>query len=85
MTNDSAQLKPVSTDSGSRGIHLVHSRSWQSKERRASVSAVEPSRTLAVRHIRESQGAATLSLGFAAVAAPLVWLGHAMMRWFHLI
>jgi len=38
-----------------------------------------------VRQIRESHTIATLSLAAAALVAPLVWLGHAILHWMHVI
>ncbi len=68
-----------------RGIHLVYSRDWKRNKERSISTMQTNDNTQPVRHIRESHAIATLSLAGAALVAPLVWVGHAVLRWLHVI
>ncbi len=84
MIQDNAALRPKPRPSPSRGIHLVHSRAWQGDDQRRPLMP-ERSQTPQVRHVRESRTVATLTLGIAALSAPAVWIGHAILHWLHLL
>jgi hypothetical protein len=92
MTKENAILKPLSTLPAHRGIHLVHSDAWPGirPERQPlpvprSLTMIDRTPTPNVRPIRESRAMATLTLGVAAAAAPLVWIGHAVLHWMHVL
>jgi len=84
MTHDSAALRPRSTEPARRGIHLAYSRSWR-MERRRRKTIMPRNQTQQVRPIRESHTVATLSLGIAALAAPAIWICHAILHWMHVL
>ena len=89
-TNDSSARKLRSNPAGG-GIHLVYSRDWvrNPPRNRPRTWPAEPAPTAPVREIprrlRESRRIATFTLGVAAATGPAVWVGHALLRWLHLL
>ena len=84
MSKDNAALKAQPIASVSRGIHLAYSRSWQGNEP-GSPTMPERTQLPQTRPVRESHTMATLSLGAAAASAPLIWIGHAILHWLHVL
>jgi len=84
MIHDNAALKPQSIPSPSRGIHLVYSRTWKTDAagRHAMSERIQMPQ---VRDVRESRTMATLTLGVAALSAPAIWVGHAILHWLHIL
>lgn len=78
MTHDNALRTPNTPEIVRTRIHLVHSRSWQ-VDRRVQKLARPSLVPEAVPQVR-SRTADTLMLTAAALTAPLVWAGHALLR-----
>ena len=72
---DSAARKLQVSEPTHASIHLVHSRNWAKTSRKVE-AMVEPA---------ESRNIATFTLATAAAIGPLIWVGHALLKWFHLL
>jgi hypothetical protein len=87
MTHPNALRTPHATSSHHAGIHLVYSRSWKGEDRRqpmtGPVEAPRAERT--ARRTRKAHVADTLSLAAAAMAAPFVWIAHALLQTLHVL
>jgi hypothetical protein len=90
MTQENAARKIEDGAAARMGIHLVHSRDW-CPARRASVAAVKARREAKITrrarrgrmHISESK--VLLGAALAALSVPLLWIGHAMLHWKHVL
>jgi hypothetical protein len=78
MTQDNTARRPQDSAAARSGIHLVHSKSWP-----VAVQALPAKKP--VQSVRDSDTAETLSLASGAAVAPLVWVGHALLRLMHLL
>jgi len=84
MTHDNALRTPQTLDATRTRIHLVHSRAWQPDRR---VNRLERPRLVpqVAQPVRKAHKSNTLSLAAAALTAPFIWAGHALLRLIHVI
>jgi hypothetical protein len=92
MTIQENALRMPQSASVRTGIHLVYSRTWQYENRPKPLPQrhpqllvqhhAQPSATLQARNSARTD---TLILAAAALAAPAVWIGHALLLAMHVI
>lgn len=70
------------------GIHLCYSQSWPAEQRVKAVARLAQGGEMIARRGRRNQvetaGSMKAVLVGAALCAPLVWAGHALLQWKHL-
>ena len=92
MTYDNALRDRYAADTTRTRIHLVHSHSGQLNRRVRPLArpqlvlpidqqVVSP----AIRRVRNRSRAKTPTLAIAAVTAPLLWVGHAILHFMHVV
>ena len=83
MTHENALRTPYPAESARTQIHLVHSNAWQVHPLRKPVASVRPAPPpiqQPTTRVRSSRSTETIVLAAAALIAPLVWVGHALLH-----
>ena len=88
MPNDNALRTPHSAETTRTQIHLVYSAAWQispPKKPLASVRFTPQAVPSAAPRAPRSRSRETFLLAAAAIAAPSVWVGHALLHVMHVL
>ena len=88
MTNDNALRTPYTADTTRTQIHLVYSASWQVTPPRKPLASARFTPQVvphAAPTAPRSRSRETFLLAAAAIAAPSIWVGHAVLQVMHVL
>ena len=88
VTNDNALRTPFPAEIARTQIHLVYSNTWQippAKKPLASARLKPQTLPQPAPHTPRSRSRETFLLAAAAIAAPSIWVGHALLHVMHVL